>query len=1143
TSHGHGDCGHLRIWHLALHQGLPPDGSPPVTLVWERAAPHAAVTINARGADGTWRCHASARLHTGPARSDDDTRATPPVSVTAWTSAAHEEPAPQPPDHEALLTAVLYAPAEPGSDTVPTAPDAEVVPTALRSLQLHGLTVEDAPYRIECFPDGTGHHWDIVARAAQTRITAQGVELRPTERRDVPQPLEAFTYDIQWQKSPLPVPRPLDRVLLLTDEPHSSAGSLPAALSAALETKNVRVTAASRTTDTDRLLHNWLEDAAQDAPGAVVLLLTRPPASREDAEALQAAARLARRLASTLPGQHIPRLWLVTVRAQAMAPGEPGEPGAACLRGLVRVLALEQPALRAGLVDIDTQPGAVDDLASELLGDGADDEVAWRAGTRLVARLARADLTGQQYQAPFVRRDGAYLITGGLTGLGLATARRLAERGAGRLVLNGRRPPGPEARTVIDRLQAAHGTSVAVVQGDIADPDVAPRLVQAALGEGHVLRGIAHCAGVLHDRMITDLEACDIDTVLRPKVLGALHLEAAIASHPLDWWVSYSSAAALLGSPGQAAYAAANAWLDALAHRRRAEGLPAASIAWGPWSEVGAAPAGPALTLDPITPSEGLDALQALVVHNRAHTGVVHLDAQRVLEAYPGLSDIPYFADSLREAGSRADDWAGPAGIEAFRDAAAQKVYERLVKRTAAIMGFGVRDLDDAVPLIHLGLDSLMTVRIRNAARQDFAVDLPVNFMLRGATLRQVGDAVRESLGLEPGATDTAASRSASAAGLPPAAAQPPGRELPDSIQPRDAAERLVAGVWTEVLGHRPADVRADFVADGGDRRSAEALVDAVRGRLGDAEPALTAEAVLDQRTVCAIAELIRPVLNPQGDSAVTVLRPPRAGSRRLPLFTFHPAGGPTSVYLPLTQLLPADQAVYGMERLDAVASMEDKADHYLTLIRDIQPEGPYRLLGWSFGGCLAYETARRLEEGGHSVAFLGLIDTILPAALPDLDSQDLLLERFARFAEYIEKTYGRRLELPWDELAATPDDRQIDVVMRVVAEAGLDMSPGIMEHQRTSYVDARVGERYVPRPYDGHVVLYRAQQTQPLTTALDPRYLRPEADLGWAPLCSSLEIVPVEGDHLSLIDPPHVATIARHLARALQSHRTATLR
>jgi phthiocerol/phenolphthiocerol synthesis type-I polyketide synthase D len=213
---------------------------------------------------------------------------------------------------------------------------------------------------------------------------------------------------------------------------------------------------------------------------------------------------------------------------------------------------------------------------------------------------------------------------------------------------------------------------------------------------------------------------------------------------------------------------------------------------------------------------------------------------------------------------------------------------------------------------------------------------------------------------------------------------------------------------------------------------------------------------------------------------------------------------------------------------------MEDKAAHYRALIRDIQPEGPYHLLGWSFGGCLAYEVARQLTQEGQGVGFLGLIDTILPAALAHRETPEFLLERFGRFAEYIEEMYGHRLDLPQEELAATPEDQQIDVIMRLVADAGLDMSPGIMEHQRTSYVDARVGERYVPRPYDGHVVLYRAQQPQQLTTALDPRYLRQNADLGWAPLCPSLEIVPVEGDHLSVIDPPHVETIARHVTRAL---------
>ncbi|WP_169790935.1 hypothetical protein, partial [Streptomyces pathocidini] len=110
----------------------------------------------------------------------------------------------------------------------------------------------------------------------------------------------------------------------------------------------------------------------------------------------------------------------------------------------------------------------------------------------------------------------------------------------------------------------------------------------------------------------------------------------------------------------------------------------------------------------------------------------------------------------------------------------------------------------------------------------------------------------------------------------------------------------------------------------------------------------------------------------------------------------------------------------------------------------------------------------------------------------------------------------------------------QLETLMRQVADAGLDMSPGVLEHQRTSYIDARIGERYRPRPYPDHVVLYRAQRAQELTTAIDPRYLRDDTDLGWAPFCADLEVVSIPGDHMSMIDPPHVEVIARHLTTAL---------
>ncbi|MBN0043607.1 SDR family NAD(P)-dependent oxidoreductase [Streptomyces actuosus] len=1133
----------VRIEDLTVHDWLPVSASSPITVVWQPSgADVAAVSIHSRSPGGTWVCHASARVLTAPDTVEpEQSRDAAPLIETLHRRSADSLQATGRLALAELLDATLYAPvALERPETVPgnagsTSATAERAPASVRVLQVQWSTVDDS-YRITCSAsvdeetsaDARPERWDIRARGSEgANLVAQGVQVRSVAPGEVRPPLEDIAFDIEWRKAGVSVPRPPDSVLLLTAFP-GQGDQLTGPLAAALERRGVTVTVGSYPGDSaDDLLDDW-RDRTGESRAAVVMLFGPGRTPPESFSELDAAARVARRLAMDSPGASAPRLWLVTSNALATGPTEVPDPDRACLRGLVRVMALERPDLRVSLVDIAAQPEPVDDLVRELVADGDADEVAWRSGTRLVAQLVPADMEQPPDEVPFARPDGAYIITGGLTGLGLATARRLAETGAGRIVLNGRREPGPRTRTALTELGEL-GASVAVVQGDIADADVARRLVEAAVAEGHALRGVAHAAGVLHDRIITDVEPSDISAVFRPKVVGALRLDDASRDHDLDWWLVYSSAAALFGSPGQTAYAAANAWLDAMAHQRRAAGRPATSIAWGPWAEVGAAPDNPALAMEPIRLSEGLDALQALVTRARTYTGVVHLDAQRALAAFPGMEAVPFFADVLADDATLAGEWVGPDGIEALGDAAAEKVCERLAKRTAAVMGFAAQELDETTPLTDLGLDSLMTVRIRNAARHDFAVDLSAELLLRGAGLRQIMDAVLDELGLE----QPDRGQHASSHGHPAAEdAFPP---LPTSIGPRDAAERLVAGVWTQVLGTCPASVDDDLVEAAGDAHTAaRALVEGIRRRLGDADVALSEEEVVGNRTVAAIADLIRPAVNGTSGSIVRTLRTARSKTVGSSLFAFHPAGGPTSVYHPLVQRLATPHAVFGLERLDSVATLEEKAAHYLRIITEIQPEEPYHLLGWSFGGCLAYEVACRLRDEGRSVGFLGLIDTILPAALPGLDSRELLLNRFSRFAEYIGKTYGHRLDLPYEELAAASEDQQIDLVMRLVAEAGLRMSPGILEHQRTSYIDARVGERYQPRPYEGDVVLYRAQEAQPLTTALDPRYLRSERDLGWAPLCPRLEVVPVPGDHLSLIDPPHVDVIAEHLTRSL---------
>ncbi|MDQ0956315.1 phthiocerol/phenolphthiocerol synthesis type-I polyketide synthase D [Streptomyces sp. B4I13] len=1146
----------VRIEDLIVHQWLPLSASTPITTVWQPSGPHqAAVTIHSRSASGTWLCHASARVVNAPQRLEGDRRQDASTGTTLhWKASTDAQSAPDRRPLAQLLDVLLHAPASmeaAGAELDPNRPASvgERAAASLRSLQLQRTAVDDE-YHIRCELSTDGHapavdeyerqpqdnRWDIWAASmsGQADIVAHGVQMRAVQQSEVPTPLDHITYDIQWTKTNVGVPHPPHSILLLTDSQDADRQQLTAPLAAALDDKGMRVTIGEYHHDSiATLLDDWRHRAGTDRTAVAMLFKSPQPASEAPSHEVQAAAHVARLLLSAPSQTPAPRLWLVTRNAVGVAPGEVPHPDQACLRGFIRAMALERPELRACLVDIAAQPALEDDLVQELVADGDADEVAWRAGTRLVARLSPADLSEPYDSVPFARPDGAYILTGGLTGLGLATARRLAENGAGRIVLNGRRAPDAQAAQTLTEL-ADLGASVSVVQGDIAEPRVAQRLVQAAEAEGHVLRGVAHAAGVLHDRVVTDLQSCDIVDVFRPKVMGALQLEAATNDHDLDWWLFYSSAAALLGSPGQAAYAAANAWLDAMANRRRAAGRPATAIAWGPWAQVGGAPAdNPALPLEPIALSEGLDALQALVTCVRPYTGVVHLDGNRALRAFPGLQDLPFFADVLSDEADLGEDWIGPDGIAQLGDAAASKVLERLAKRTAAVMGFAAHELNDNVALTDLGLDSLMTVRIQNATRHDFAVEVPPTLLLRGASLRDLGAAVLSELNLQVAdlASPTEGLSATSAQPCPaPQDTHPP---LPTTIGPRDAAERLVASVWGHVLGSRPGSVNDDFVTVCGGPHEVRALTEGIRKRLGDSDIALTEEQVLNGPTVAAIAEIIRPAVNGTGNRIVRTLRPAPQGSSRPPLFTFHPAGGPTSVYRPLVQLLHADQPVYGFERIEEAASLEAKATRYLGIMKDLQPEGPYHLLGWSFGGCLAYEVARQLHEQGQDVSFLGLIDTILPAALPGLDSK-MLLERFGRFVQYIEQTYGHRLELPYEELANTADEEQIDVVLRLVADAGLSMSHGILEHQRTSYIDARVGERYQPKPYEGHVVLYRAQEAQPLTTALDPRYLRSEADLGWAPLCPSLEIVPVPGDHLSLIDPPFVEVIAEHLTQAL---------
>ncbi|MEU5260325.1 SDR family NAD(P)-dependent oxidoreductase [Amycolatopsis sp. NPDC021455] len=784
-----------------------------------------------------------------------------------------------------------------------------------------------------------------------------------------------------------------------------------------------------------------------------------------------------------------PRLWLVGTGAQSVLPGERGDPDQAALRGLVRVLAFEHPELRVSQADFD---GDAARLWDEVRADGPDDEVAWRDGVRYARRLVRPAL-GDPVREPV--RDGAYVITGGLGGLGLAAAKWLAGRGATRLVLNGRHAADPGLGDL--------GADVRVVPGDIAEPGTAEKLIAAAVEGGVPLRGVLHAAGVLADGAAITLDGDALDAVWRPKALGAWRLHEATAGHEPDWWLVYSSAAALFGSPGQTAYATANAWADALVAWRRAQGLPAATIGWGAWGETGAAAGSANPVLDPLGTEEALGALDDVLACDRAATGVARVDSATVLELFPRLADRPFFA--LFAPRTEPSTWDGLDALRAVPpEAARAAIADHLSGLVADLLGLA--EVDRTVPLTQLGLDSLSAMRARGAVERDFGLPLPIPLLLRGASLAELAGHLAEQAGF-----GSAAPREPAAAG------------------PRDPAERWVARHWQAALGGPEPGVHDDFFAAGGDLERARRLWSVFAEEL-DSVPDV--ERLFATPTVAAMADLLRAELEGHGGGPVRLLRD---GVGAEPVFLFHPAGGPTSVYRELVRLLPEGRPVYGFERIDE-DTVEGKAARYLELIREIQPHGPYRLGGWSFGGCLAHETARRLTAAGERVDLVVLIDTILPLPDTGTPAEELLLERFDRFADHVSRTYGVPFTVPREELARLDEDAQIQWVMAKLTEYVPDMGAGVLRHQYESYVDARVAERYTPGRHDGRVLLLRAREPHPLTTTLDPRYLRTDDTLGWDEFCGALEVVRVPGDHVSMIDPPHVTALAAALAERLEA-------
>jgi amino acid adenylation domain-containing protein len=427
-------------------------------------------------------------------------------------------------------------------------------------------------------------------------------------------------------------------------------------------------------------------------------------------------------------------------------------------------LALDRPVEARALMAaaIERVATGVEDpppLTTFRLGD-ADDAFRFMAQARHIGKVvlqvgSERHAVRPQRDRTTIHADGTYLVSGGLGGFGLATARWLAGRGARHLVLLSRSgiPRGPASD--LDALREL--AEVRVERVDVADTAALAAVLDRVRAELPPLRGIVHTAMVLDDDTLGQLDADRVDAVLAPKLAGAWNLHRLTAEDPVELFLLYSSMASVFGHPVQANYAAANAFLDGLAAHRRRLGRPGLAVGWGAMDRVGYVARNAEVAryvlrggLEGMQPAQAWHTLDTVLEHDEPHLIAARIDWSALADTNPVMAASSRLRTLVREASSPAEG-TDPAGtrehlrhLPPSERPAALAAY--VVDLAARVLGSPSGTLDPDRPLIDHGFDSLMAVELTSAIRSDLQVRLPVVKVLQGATAREFAALVDDQL-------------------------------------------------------------------------------------------------------------------------------------------------------------------------------------------------------------------------------------------------------------------------------------------------------------------------------------------------------------------------------------------------------------